>query len=236
MPLVPQTNAFWLSYLLDYLQTQYTINGPQKKRSDNRNDIVAVFADMEDWLNFDPKTNFGSEERLSSAADCLELCIELGWISEEHLNSDETFTGSDESFTTQKPRKKDARNAVHEGLDSTPPAKGHDARTEPLHVSVGVVGGSEQPAVQLPRRHIFFPPTPEKVVSADNPSARARIGSTDTNHRHANRSELPKPPSPSKNVKIDINAGQPAKQEDKSDGAQVTRGGRVLRSRIKGNG
>lgn len=54
-----------------------------------------MFSELGDWLDFDPKTKVDDTcERFTSAGECLDFCVEVGWIGEEQLG------GGDMSFVS----------------------------------------------------------------------------------------------------------------------------------------
>lgn len=164
---VPQTNVLWLSYLLDYLIAQYTTHGPAKKKSSNREEIEYTFAALEDWLNFDPKIRVGDGDRFASAGECLDFCVEIGWISEDQLNEDVNLSCVDgeQSFTQRS-------KEVRENLERSSARRQNNANSGAGDVDVTkfVVEGivpitPRRTEMEGKPRHTFFSPVIEKTVS-----------------------------------------------------------------------
>lgn len=134
---MPLSNVLWLSYLLDYLITQYTSHGPAKKKSTNRQEIEESFIEMQNLLNFDPRSSIEGE-RLSSAADCLAFCIELGWIGEDQLEGDMD------------------KSVLSDGASFVQHLRGEVGDKTPQKV--------QQDELRKKPQHIYFSPTPQKMA------------------------------------------------------------------------
>jgi hypothetical protein len=97
MSTAPLSNVFWISYLFYYLTSQYIKYGPGRK-ADNKRDIELVAMDLDSRLDFMQTRRVDEDEdgRFFDAGECLNYCVQRGWISEAQLNGDMLWEG--ESF------------------------------------------------------------------------------------------------------------------------------------------